>query len=294
MQNIHTPASLQTDHTHLIQTLSAMMAHLKALQSLVREDAAEGTASSIPVADLATIRNELTTLEQLTREMLYDVRSTSDGLALEPLPGVPLAEALTRAVDETAETVQLSSRVVFSGEERPVSNEIERLLYRIARDALSQVQQHTGVRKLRFVLHYGRDDIQMSIEDDGVPSEQAAWDIFTGDAQTVPAPPFTPTQSISALNSVDAPFAALRHHIEHLGGSLEIITSIEQGTQVRVNIPYVHHTHDARFIMPIRLPEPQARTTLPGGQVMAVGSRHTDPASSCPGWLAERNIPCLS
>src|ERR1700694_5097860 len=262
MQNIHTPASSQTDHTHLIQTLSAMMAHLKALQSLVREDAAEGTASSIPVTDLATIRSELTTLEQLTREMLYDVRSASDGLVLEPLPGVPLAEALTRAVDETAETVQLSSRVVFSGEERPVSNEIERLLYRIARDALSQVQQHTGVRKLRFVLHYGRDDIQMSIEDDGVPSEQAAWDIFTSDAQTVPAPPFTPTQSISALNSVDAPFAALRHHIEHLGGSLEIITSIEQGTQVRVNIPYVHHTHDvgARFIMPIRLPEPQART----------------------------------
>src|SRR6202165_1225602 len=32
--------------------------------------------------------------------------------------------------------------------------------------------------------------------------------------------------------------------------------------------------------MPIRLPEPQARTTLPGGQVMAVGSRHTDPAST--------------
>ncbi len=138
MQNIHTPASTQTDHTHLIQTLSAMMAHLKALQGLVREDTAEGPTSSIPVADLTTIRNELTTLEQLTREMLYDVRSASDELALEPLPGVSLAEALTRAVDEAAETMQLSSRVVFSGEERPMSNEIERLLYRIARDALSR------------------------------------------------------------------------------------------------------------------------------------------------------------
>ena len=263
MQNIHTPASTQTDHTHHIQTLSAMMAHLKALQGLVREDAAEGTSTSITVADITTIRNELTTLEQLTREMLYDVRSASDELALEPLPGVPLAEALTRAVDETAETMQLSSRVVFSGEERPISNEVERLLYRIARDALSQVQQHTGVRKLRFVLHYGRDDIQMSIEDDGVPSEQAAWDIFNGDGQTVPAPPFAPTQSISALNPVDAPFAALRHHIEHLGGSLEIITSIEQGTQVRVNFPYIHHTHDvgARFIAPS--PAPTTSTSAP-------------------------------
>jgi DNA-binding NarL/FixJ family response regulator len=256
MQNIHTSTPSQTDHTHLIQALSAMMAHLKALQSLVREDAAEGTASAITAADVATIRNELTTLEQLTREMLYDVRSASDELALEPLPGVPLAESLTRAVDETAETMQLSSRVVFSGEERPVSNEIERLLYRIARDTLSQVQQHTGVRKLRFVLHYRADDIQMSIEDDGVPSEQPAWDIFASDAQTVPAPPFTPMQSGAEFSPADDPFAALRHYAEHLGGSLEVITSIEQGTQVRVSIPYVHHTHDvgARFIAPTSTP----------------------------------------
>ncbi len=84
--------TIQTDHTHLVQTLSAMMAHLKALQGLVREDTADG-AASLSRTDLTTIRNELTTLEQLTREMLYDLRSASDELALAPLPGLPLAES---------------------------------------------------------------------------------------------------------------------------------------------------------------------------------------------------------
>ena len=86
MQNIHTPASTQTDHTHLIQTLSAMMAHLKALQGLVREDAAEGTSTSITVADITTIRNELTTLEQLTRETQALQREVRKGVLRVQLP----------------------------------------------------------------------------------------------------------------------------------------------------------------------------------------------------------------
>ena len=85
---------------------------------------------------------------------------------------MPLSEALSSIVEETAESLGLSSRIVFSGEERPLSGDIERLMYRLAQEALYQVQQHTGTRKLRFVLHYGRDELQLHIEDDGVPQER--------------------------------------------------------------------------------------------------------------------------
>src|SRR5215470_2426144 len=90
----------QTDHAHLIQTLSAMMIQLNALQVLVREDMKDGIDGS-PTSDIPNmdaIRNGLATLEQMTREMLYEVRAVSDDVSIAELSGVTLAEALTRAV----------------------------------------------------------------------------------------------------------------------------------------------------------------------------------------------------
>jgi DNA-binding NarL/FixJ family response regulator len=236
-------AAQQTDHAHLIQGLSAMMLQINVLQALVRNDAGDSLSQSSTALDMNAMRNGLTVLEQITREMLYEVSITGNNLQLAELPGVSLSEALSSLVEETAENLGLSSRVAFSGEERPLSSYIERLMYRIGREALDQVQQHIGARKLRFVLTYGRDDLQMSIEDDGVPSEGS--EPALSDTNGVPAPPFTPG---SRETMVEAQFKAsvldaLRGRIEHLGGSLEIHSGLEQGTQVQVRVPYVHHVH---------------------------------------------------
>src|SRR6266852_4026093 len=227
--------SQQTDHAHLIEALSAMMLQLNALQAIVRD----GTANGVP--DINAIRSGLTILEQMTREMLYELRSVSDDMALPELSSVTLGEALSRAVEEKAESLGLSSRIVFSGEERPLRDDIERLLYRIAQEALEQVQHHTNARKLRFALNYGRDEAQVSIEDDGVAPGQGDLSISTGNQ--VPAPPFTPADVDTRFTAPGDLFALLRKRTEHLGGSLEINTSVEQGTQVLARIPYVYHTH---------------------------------------------------
>lgn len=230
----------QTDHAHLIQTLSAMMIQLNALQTLVRDDAADGISPTQNTLDLDAIRSGLTTLEQMTRDMLYEVRSVSN-MPLPELPGVTLTEALSQSVEKTAETLDLSSRVIFSGEEHSLASNIERLLYRIAQEALAQVRRHTNVRRLRFVLNYGRDEVQMSIEDDGVPSELSDLNLLTDNQ--VPAPPFTLADEEAQLTAPGGYYASLSNHIEHLGGSLDINTSVEQGTQVQVRVPYMYHLH---------------------------------------------------
>ncbi len=245
----------QTDHAHLIRTLSAMMVQLNALQTLVREETTNGDGvSPIPhIPDMNAIRNGLVTLEQMTRDMLYEVRAVSDDMPLAELSGVTLAEALSRVVEETAEAMGLSSRVVFSGEERPLTSDIERLLYRIAQEALDQVQQHANTRKLRFVLNYGRDEVQMSIEDDGELSEQSDVSLFTDNQ--VPAPPFTPLDGEARFTAPGDLFTPLRKRTEHLGGLLVINTNVEQGTRVQARIPYVHHTHTASTESPVEKPE---------------------------------------
>ncbi|HJT56488.1 MAG TPA: LuxR C-terminal-related transcriptional regulator [Ktedonobacteraceae bacterium] len=230
-----------TDHENLIQGLSAMMLQINALQKLVRNDAEASSPQN--VLDRNAMCNGLIVLEQITREMFYELSITGNTLQLTELPGASLAEALSSRVEEMAESLGLSSRVSVSGEEHPLSSEAERLLYRIGQEALYQVQQHIGARKLRFMLTYGRDDVLMSIEDDGVPTESSAPALSNTDE--IPAPPFTPTSEQPTLGAqLKMPILdALRIRIEHLGGSLEIHSGLEQGTQVQVRVPYVHHVH---------------------------------------------------
>lgn len=251
MQTIHTPPSSlpggsagQSGHAHLLRTLSAMIAQIGALQHLVRDESDGPRAGAVPLDESSALRNGLAALEQMAREMLYELRISGDDRHLEALPDLPLGEALSRLVDETAEALQLSSRVIFSGDERPLSNEVARLLYRITRELLAQVRQHGGARRLRFTLNYGRDEVQMSIEDDGVPSEQAISSIFARDASPSPAPPFSSQESGSGDSFAQTTMLLLRTRVEHLGGSLEIISGVEQGTQARVSMPYAHHTHE--------------------------------------------------
>ncbi len=247
--------TLHTDHARLIQTLSAMMIQLNALQVLVQKDTIEGIdeAPLYHIPDMHAIRNGLSILEQMTRDMLYEVRAVSDDAAIAELNGVTLAEALTRAVEEAAESLGLSSRINFSGEERPLSNNIEHVLYRITQEALEEIQQHTTARKLRFSMSYRRNEVLLSIEDDGIAPEHESADIAT--ATQGAAPPFLPVVEDGRYASTGNLQAHLQRRIEHLGGSIEMKSSIEQGTQIKVRVPYVHHVHPETPSSPVQTQE---------------------------------------
>ncbi|MBV9227915.1 MAG: hypothetical protein JOZ18_01285, partial [Chloroflexi bacterium] len=131
-------------HERLLQMLSALLIQVNALQTLADKEPDEAAR------DINTLRDGLLVLEQMARNVLFEVRASADDLPPAELEGVTLAEALSRLVEETAETLSLSSRVSFSGvdeqgrpKEHTLSSAAERVLYLIAREALYQVQQHT-------------------------------------------------------------------------------------------------------------------------------------------------------
>ena len=228
-------------HEHLLEMLSAVLLQLNALQTVVHNDK----------PDLNAMRNGLASMEQITREAIHEIRSSSDEIPLPELVGFTLVEALSHAVEETAERLRLSSRVVFSGEERPLPSYTERLLYRIAQEALYQVQQHINARKLRFTFSYGHDEVQISIEDDGI--------LPTGEEET-PVPHFREagdnghTPGGNELSTAYGPYIDLRHRIEHLGGSLEVSAQPEQGTRVHARVPYTAPNAGTQFIAPSATP----------------------------------------
>ena len=239
-------------HEQLLQMLSASMLQINALQTMVRDESVQ--------PDGKAVRTGLQALEQITREAIAELRAASDDPPLPELAGVTLVEALTRAVEETAEALGLSSRLSFSGEERPLPSSTERLLFRIAQEALYQVQQHTHTRKLRFSFNFGRDEVVMSIEDDGIQPLPASTEerplAFFGNDEGVSAaaeelllPYFQASQeglqSRQSLYERD-PFSTLRHRVEHLGGTLEVGTQLSAdapasalASRVHVHVPYI-------------------------------------------------------
>jgi DNA-binding NarL/FixJ family response regulator len=237
-------------HEHILQLLSAIMLQINALQSMTHGHA---------LPDVGAIRTGLAAMEQIAREAIHELRAASDDPPLPELVGVTLVDALTRAVEETAEALGLSSRVSFSGEERTLPSYTERLLYRIAQEALYQVQRHSNARRLRFTFNFGRDEVTMSIEDDGtsqnetsVPLQEEEIDAqLTGEEDT-PLPHFRAASQSVNMYERDAfnTFDSLRHRIEHLGGTLDVGTQFivststadTPTTRVQAHVPYTMPT----------------------------------------------------
>src|SRR5579875_743569 len=250
-------------HEHLLRQMSAMLIQVSALQALLRSE------TSPTAAETQELRQGLAEIERMAREVLHHIRSEDESLPLPELVGVSLTEALTRAVEETAESADLSSRIVFSGEERGLPGYAERLLYRIAQEALYEIQQRSqhfqraqgdNARKLRFTFIYGRDEAQMNIEDSLPPP---GTDTGSDTKELLPIPPFghenaaipfsaprdTPANTLSPILN------DLRQRIEHIGGSLELSRPERQGTRLRVHVPYAPHDITVPFIAPAPVPE---------------------------------------
>ncbi|MDQ2714667.1 MAG: response regulator [Chloroflexota bacterium] len=232
---------LPETHDRLMQMLSGMLIQLNALQTIAQAGASADDATEL---DRGAISDGLAELERMARALIHEVRADSEDTAPPELVGTTLSEALSQIIEETAEVSGLSSRVAFSGEEQALSSVAERLLYRVAREALYQVQSHSGARKLRLALTYGRNEVQMSIEDDGM---------LPASEDEAPAPPFTQPAPATA-----AVFNDLHLRVERLGGTLEVSGQEEQGTRVLVHIPYAQHPQS---IPPAPAAQPQANQT---------------------------------
>jgi DNA-binding NarL/FixJ family response regulator len=222
-------------YEHLLQTLSAMQLQIHSLQ-----------AQSRLLTDVQGIGSGLTTLEQMTREMLAVVYSLTDEQLLPELEGRTLPEALSLLVEDEAEQLGLSSRIAFSGideqgrpEEHALTHTAERLLYLFAREALYQIEQHRETRKLRLTLNYGSGEVYLSLEDDGLPHD------VSEESHQSAAPPFAADNPIAQQTDPcnTAVMTDLRYRIEQLGGFFDIQQLEERGTRFAVHIPYIPPIH---------------------------------------------------
>ncbi len=237
-------------HEQLIQMLSAISIQISALQTQI------GDGSQQSITDLRTLRADLAQSAQMVRDALYLARSEQVEEPLPELEGTTLANALSQLIDQTAEQLNLSSRVSFSGvdeqgrsKEHTLSPIAERVLFLSARETLYNVQQHTGARRLRLTLHYTQDDVHLHIENDGIfigPNMEATHTQLSSESNAIPSIPLSPSttseeQAGPYERSTPSIMLDLRTRIEQLGGTFSMQHN-EQGTRTSVHIPYATHT----------------------------------------------------
>ncbi|MGQ0603812.1 MAG: histidine kinase [Anaerolineales bacterium] len=144
-------------HDTLAQGLTAITLQLETADALLETDPASAAQPLQAALSLARLN-----LEEARRSVL-DLRAA-------PLEGRALPEAL-KALAKTIKSPR--AKFELQGKVRPLPPRIEVALYRIAQEALNNVQQHARARRATLRLTLKAGEVRLRIEDDGYSFDTA-------------------------------------------------------------------------------------------------------------------------
>jgi signal transduction histidine kinase len=150
-------------HDTLAHSLSAIAVQLEALRTVLANDP---SAARGAVDDLAT----------LARQGLEESRQAIRALRRDPIETLGLIGALREMLQSfQARTGVLASLSVAGQELDLMANEAQ-ALYRIAEEALVNVERHAAAQQAKVWLAFGADRVDLAIRDDGHGFDPAAQD----------------------------------------------------------------------------------------------------------------------
>jgi signal transduction histidine kinase len=116
-------------------------------------------------------RDALATIKTVSQETLVELRSVL-GVLRQVDEGAPRAPAPTlRRLDELIERASaagLTTEVDIRGEPRALPAHVDLAAYRIVQEALTNVARHSSVKAATVTITFGRDDLVVQVDDDGV------------------------------------------------------------------------------------------------------------------------------
>ena len=186
--------------------------HDEPLQDLIQlfrrvEDAADGEAPAI-IGDLRESDGVLAVT-------IKNLRDIARGLRPPGLDELGLIPALRRLTQEFGERNALDVSFDVIGEVRRLDPGVELGAYRIAQQALHNVERHAAARAVKLTVNFGNKSLGIEIRDDGI-----GFDV-------------NQTQS----NSTSLGLLGMRERAQLLGGSLSVHSKPDLGTTVRAVLP---------------------------------------------------------
>ncbi|MFD4559697.1 sensor histidine kinase [Streptomyces sp. NPDC058469] len=169
------------------------------LQAGVAVHLARKRGEEVPPALLA--------IQEAGGEAMRELRATLEILRTTEEPTGTPALLVERAC-----AAGLAVELAVTGEERPLAATVDRAVYRIVQEALTNAARHAGPAKVSVQLDYGDGDLTIRVEDDGA-----------GDPGCPPKPGIGLT--------------GMRERVAALGGTLHTAPRAEGGFSVRAELP---------------------------------------------------------
>ncbi len=162
-------------------------------------------------------RKALNELEGLAEQTIENLRRLTRALRPIYLEDLGLVAALEMLARETAENNRLVVDFQKNGQERRLAREVELSLYRIAQEALNNVSKHSNAAHAELKINYGRNEIQLEINDDG-------------NGFKVPNSPteFAPKGHFGLMG--------VHERADLIGARLEVESVLGKGTRLRVRL----------------------------------------------------------
>jgi two-component system, NarL family, sensor histidine kinase UhpB len=182
-------------HDEVNQSLTGVLLHLEAAREKAPPELDRELAETKGMANSAM--TELLTLARALRPTALD--------------DLGLKAALAALVEEIRRTTEIDASFESEGDFSEVAEETQLVTYRVAQEALSNVQQHSGAEHVRVRLLRTDTGIEMTVSDDGHGFE------FDDEAPGLGIP-------------------GMRERALLIGGELEIESQPPVGTRIRLRV----------------------------------------------------------
>jgi signal transduction histidine kinase len=159
-------------------------------------------------------------LMTMTRGTIQAVRRFSRDLRPSVLDDLGLIAALEMVVEDTSHRLADGARLQVGGKPRRLDEPVELALFRIAQEALRNVEKHASATSATVELDFVDDEVRLSVLDDG---KGFALDKNMSDL----------------IQNGKLGLVGMKERAELVGGTLELRSDREGGTRVAVRVKAV-------------------------------------------------------
>jgi signal transduction histidine kinase len=165
-------------------------------------------------------------LVSMTRGTIQAVRRFSRDLRPSVLDDLGLRAAIEMVVEDAGNNLPRGVRLTVTGRERRLDGPLELALFRIAQEALRNVEKHSAATMASVDLDFGGDEITLSVTDNGRGLASA--------------------KIADLIRSGKLGIAGMKERAELVGGALDLQSINGEGTRVVVTVRNGGSAQDAR------------------------------------------------
>ncbi|HEV8283030.1 MAG TPA: ATP-binding protein [Chitinophagaceae bacterium] len=217
------------------QQLSEMQAHyertllqteLKILEetfSAISQNLHDNVGSNISTAMLLLYKDEnMNASEQeinrkealaILDKIVDDLKNIARSLNPDYLHRIGLNEAIQQRIEQLAKTKKYELELSLDGNPQQLDKKKQVILFYIFQEAVNNISTHAQAKKISVKLQYEKDNLFLQIADDGLGMEMLS-------------------DSIKGAGLIN-----MKNHAEMIGGTLEIISDIGRGTELKIIVP---------------------------------------------------------